>query len=186
MKVCLGLLLAVYLLMDSFYIEEQYIEQQEVKTQVDIERVIGVDRLIIEGTKQGSSVNFLFEDRYSSDGYTMTSIKVDHVHLNNTKIIVNKDQVIKVKEPYYTRDLILRPGKQRVLKGAYTRIKRDNRYVLVLKWNEALAGYSIVNNERGKFSADGKDIEEQRATNGNSVYEEHKEKLKEILGLDIP
>lgn len=185
-KVFMGLLLAVYLLMDSFYIEEKYIEQQEVKAQVDLERTIGVDWLVIEGTKQGSSVNFLFEEKYSSDGFTMTTIKIDHIHINNTKIIVNENQMINVKEPYYTRDFVLKPGKQRVFKGAYTRMKRDNQYLLVLKWNEALAGYSIVHNERGKFNLNGKDIEELQATDENKIYKNHKDKLEQVLDLDIP
>lgn len=88
-----------------------------------------------------------------------------------------KQKVIDIREPYYTIEKGVLPGKYEVFYGDYTKMEKGNKYLLFLSWVEEWGQYGISSAHEGKFNLDGKDKVEQKVVQGNKKLQKLKKDI---------
>lgn len=146
------------------------------------DRVQNAD-LIVDVTMNGTPENILIDENGFTSGYTATPIKINKVLKGNDKI--SADAEIKIREPYYTVDNGLSPGKTVISYEDYTGMENGLRYILFLSYNESSQLYGVSSLHEGKYNLDNNDNKELLSIKRNTNYEKLKEAVLSLTESQV-
>lgn len=128
------------------------------------ERFEGSDLIVIaELAADPQNVLTPYGDGYP-DGHHLSKIKISEV-IKSEKDFDKKE--IEIREPYFTIEKGIAPGKDEIFYGDYTKMEKGNEYLLFLSWVEEWGQHGIASAHEGKFNLDGKDKAEQKMIQEN-------------------
>lgn len=112
--------------------------------------------LIVSGEPVSSVNHVLTDDEgFVEEGFTITSFKIDSIYANTSEKTLEAGEIIKVAEPVYTVDNGVKPGKTQFVIEGYELMKKEGRYVLVLRPDLTYPDLNvIVGVNEGKYSLD--------------------------------
>lgn len=181
-SILLGLAVGVKIISNQYIIETKNIDGGMMTSYDNYEERLNGSHLVViaELVEDPKNVFTPYGGGYP-DGHHVSTIKI-------SKVIKGKkdlDQtVIDFREPYYTMDKGLLPGKYEVFYGNYTKMKRGNQYLLFLDWVEEWGQHCIASAHEGKFNVDGKDTVEQKMVQENGKLQKLRKDI--FRYLDIP
>lgn len=128
------------------------------------ERLEGSDLVVIAKlAADPENVLTPYGDGYP-DGHHLSKIKISDVIKGDENFAETE---IEIREPYFTIDKGIAPGKDEIYYGDYTKMEQGNEYLLFLSWVEEWGQHGIASAHEGKFNLDGKDQAEQKVIQQN-------------------
>lgn len=167
--VAVGLIIGIYIIADQHIVETKNLHGGMMTFYDNYEeRLKGSDLVVIaELAEDPKNVLTPYGDGYPDgypDGHHVSKINVFHT-IKNEEDFNQKELVIR--EPYYILDKGISPGKDEIFYGDYTKMGKENKYLLFLSWDEEWGQYGIASAHEGKFNLDGKDEVEQKTIQEN-------------------
>lgn len=101
--------------------------------------------LIVTGKPIGSENHVIKdEEGFVQEGFTITKFEIDGIYANQQNRELEKGDVIKVAEPYYTVDNGIKPGKTEFIIDEYKKMDNSDRYILVLKMDLTYPDLNVI------------------------------------------
>lgn len=132
-----------------------------------------------------SSQNYLTKtpEGYTDEAYTITDFQIDNIKKKSLIIDVVDGQTIKVIEPTYLYDKVIKPGKIKFSIDGYQQMKQDSKYILFLKINRTGDKFLINGIIQGKYNIDGKDNLEDSYFKNKDKFKNFKHELKSLYRI---
>ncbi|MEK4425477.1 hypothetical protein [Solibacillus sp. FSL K6-1523] len=161
----LVLAISIYFVADQYIVETKNLDGGMMTSYENYEERLNGSDLVVIAKLVNEPLNVLTP--YGGgfpDGHHVSKIKISNVIKGNNE---HDQMIIDVREPYYTMEKGILPGKYEVFYGDYTKMEQGNTYLLFLGWTEEWGQYGIASAHEGKFNLDGEDQVEQKMIQGN-------------------
>lgn len=161
----LVLFVGAYMIADRNIVETKNLHGGMMTTYDNYEERLEGSDLVVIAELAADPENILtpYGDGYP-DGHHLSKIKISQVIKGGEDF---PEKEIEIREPYFTIDKGIAPGKDEMFYGDYTKMEKGNEYLLFLSWVEEWGQHGIASAHEGKFNLDGKDLAEQQVVQEN-------------------
>lgn len=121
----LGLAVGIYIYADQTIVETRNLHLGMMKTYENYEEHLEASDLVVIAELAEDPINvFTPYGGEFPDGYHLSKIKISKVIKGNEDL---EQKVTDIREPYYSYEIGIAPGKREVFYGDYTKMEKGNK-----------------------------------------------------------